>query len=93
MALIVDEGTHFVHFRAKASALTVGAVGGRQLGGCARYGAWFPALFSCAFDHVVEAAAIADAKFAVNIAYVVLGGAFCNGELVAYVLYSASTNE
>ena len=50
-------------------------------------------LFPCAFNHVVEAATIADAKLAVNIAHMVLGGAFRNGEFVADVLYGAPANE
>ena len=31
------------------------------------------------FDYVVEAAAVADAKLSVDVAYMVLGGAFCDG--------------
>lgn len=49
--------------------------------------------FSCAFDYVVEAAAVADAKLSVDVAYMVLGGAFCDGEFVADVLNGASANE
>ena len=45
------------------------------------------------FDYVVEAAAVADAKLSVDVAYMVLGGAFCDGEFVADVLNGASANE
>ena len=45
------------------------------------------------FNHVVEAAAVADAKLAVDVAHMVLGGAFCDGKFVADVLNGASANE
>lgn len=45
------------------------------------------------FDYVVEAAAVADAKLSVDVAHMVLGGAFCDGEFVADVLNGASANE
>ena len=51
------------------------------------------ASFSCALDHVVEAAAVADAKLSVDVAHMVLGGAFCDSEFVADVLNGASANE
>ena len=47
---------------------------------------------SCAFDYVVEAAAVADAKLAVDVAHMVLGGAFCDGEFVADILNGAPAN-
>lgn len=45
------------------------------------------------FNHVVEAAAVADAKLSVDVAHMVLGGAFCDGEFVADVLNGAPANE
>ena len=45
------------------------------------------------FNHVVEAAAVADAKLSVDVAHMVFGGAFCDGEFVADVLNGASANE
>lgn len=51
------------------------------------------ASLSRAFDYVVEAAAVADAKLSVDVTHMVLGGAFCDGEFVADVLNGASANE
>ena len=48
---------------------------------------------SRAFNHVVEAAAVADAKLAVDVAHMVPGCAFCDGEFVADILNGASANE
>ena len=50
------------------------------------------ASLSRTFDYVVEAAAVADAKLAVDVAHMVLGGAFCDGEFVADVLNGAPAN-